>query len=200
MRKQRTSQQNNKEIWKSIPGYNGRYEISNFGRVKSLSRTKRGFHNGNEYFYMSNDKILKATNLPIGYSQVTLFNGKEYKKHSVHRIVAIVFIPNPKKLPFINHKDGDKANQKAENLEWCTAKENMQHAYKILKIKPSQLGRFGGNHNKSRPIIQMDMNKNIIKKWESAMDAVRNGFESSCICRCCQGQQKIHKGYMWKYG
>jgi hypothetical protein len=193
-----------KEIWKKVNGYPN-YKISNLGRVKSLARLKRGLVKErwgkeiNKWFsYKSKDKMLKPTKLTTGYSQVNLFNG-EFKQFSVHRLVALAFIPNTENKPMVNHKDGIKTNNHIDNLEWCTLSENMKHAYDVLGIAPSGLGKFGGESNKARAVVQKTINGEVVSRWASGMDAVRAGFEGSGITRCCKGENKSHKGFIWEY-
>lgn len=112
-----------KEEWRDIPGYEGRYQISNLHRVKSLpKRTRKG------------ERLMFPKISTAGYLTVGLFD-KEGKKHTcqVHRLIAEAFIPNPESKPCVNHIDGDKRNNSIENLEWVTYKENTGHAYSILK-------------------------------------------------------------------
>lgn len=109
------------EIWKDIEGYEGIYQVSNLGRIKSFIG-----YNGHEY--VDRVKILKQSNTTTGYKKVELTKNKLKKSHKVHRLVAFAFIPNPNHKPNINHKDGNPVNNKVENLEWCTQKENVQHA------------------------------------------------------------------------
>lgn len=112
-----------KEIWRDVDGYGGNYKISNFGVVVSLS-------NGGA-------KPLKKFLSSSGYESVYLYNGskKSRKAYRVHRLVALTFIPNPDKKPYINHKDGVKNNNCVENLEWVTQSENMRHAVDVLHRK-----------------------------------------------------------------
>ena len=118
------------EIWKDIQGYEGYYQISNQGRVKS-------FHN-------KNPKILKLSVTKFGYHRVELNLKGHAKKHSVHRLVAMTFIPNPHKYKVINHIDGNKLNNIPENLEWCTYQENTKHAVDTgLLVKPK--GELNGS-------------------------------------------------------
>ena len=109
------------EIWKDIKGYEGIYKVSNLGNVLSLKRThKSGFQ--------KRLKLLKQHGDTSGYPQVVLYKDGERKTYKVHRLVAESFIENPFFKPEVNHKDGVKTNNVADNLEWCTRKENMFHA------------------------------------------------------------------------
>lgn len=113
------------EIWKDITGYEGVYQVSNFGRIKSLGRfLKRG-----ESKIFVDEFIMSGGSTPIGYKTVNLTKNKVRKAFSVHRLVAKAFIPNPEGKPEVNHIDGDKLNNNYTNLEWCTRRENLQHAY-----------------------------------------------------------------------
>lgn len=106
----------NKEIWEDIEDYEGLYQISNCGRVKSL--------------IFSEKRILKNIINNNGYFIITLCKNNKCKTFTIHRLVALHFIPNPEDKPQVNHKDGDKLNNYYKNLEWCTASENVQHAWK----------------------------------------------------------------------
>jgi hypothetical protein len=108
------------EIWKDIKGYEGLYQVSNFGNVKTLSRFKNG--------YMTKTRLLKHTPYTNGYYMVTLVNGINRKKISIHRLVAQAFISNPDNKPEVNHFNGIKTDNRVENLEWCTHIENQKHA------------------------------------------------------------------------
>lgn len=113
------------EIWKDITGYEGVYQVSNFGRIKSLGRfLKRG-----ESKIFVDEFIMSGGSTPIGYKTVSLTKNKVRKAFSVQRLVAEAFIPNPEGKPEVNHIDGDKLNNNYTNLEWCTRRENLQHAY-----------------------------------------------------------------------
>ena len=152
-----------------------------------------------EFFYKSKDKILKNTLLTTGYYQLNLFNGK-FKQFLVHRLVAKAFIKNLKNRPQINHKDGNPANNNIKNLEWCNASENGLHSYRILGNVAWQKGGKGENMPTSKPILQKTLNGKLVKRWGCGLDAVRKeGFESSCISRCCYGKYKKHKGYVWEF-
>jgi hypothetical protein len=110
------------EIWKDFDEY---YEVSSYGNVKSKDRIVKSTFGGE---YIKAGRILKQNDNGLGYLQVPLsYNGKS-KKEMVHRLVALVFIPNPLKLPKVNHLDANKKNNNIDNLEWCTQLENVRHA------------------------------------------------------------------------
>lgn len=111
-----------KEVWKKIPGYGGRYEVSNLGRVRSIHKsTGRVF-------------ILSQSTDKKGYCFVCLRSDGASKRYRVHRLVATAFIPNHENKPQVNHKDGDKSNNRADNLEWATQSENIRHAIHVLHL------------------------------------------------------------------
>lgn len=125
-----------KEIWKDIKNYENLYQISNLGNIKSLV----GF---NGHKYIKREKNLKPwknkTHDNVDYYLcVTLVKNKIHTKKSIHRLVAQAFIPNPNELPEVNHKDGNKQNNRVDNLEWCTCKENQNHSWTILKRKSNK--------------------------------------------------------------
>lgn len=130
------------DFWKDIEGFEGLYQISNLGRVKSLSRMKKSKHGT---MYMIKEKFLIHRKDKYGYFKLILSNnGKQFNKFS-HRLVAESFIPNINNKPCVNHIDGNKQNNSVENLEWCTNKENTQHALKTGLLNPVS----GENHFKT---------------------------------------------------
>lgn len=113
------------EVWKDVVSYEGLYKVSNIGRVKSLKGT---------------EKILKTHQVRDGYLTVMLYKDKIPKRMSVHRLVAIAFIPNKNNYPFVNHKDENKKNNHVENLEWCTNEYNMSYGTLGERISEKRLG------------------------------------------------------------
>ena len=107
------------EEWKSIPGYEGLYEVSNLGRVRSVERCDR-------FNRKIVSKILKP-NYVSGYLRVGMYKNKTFKYYLIHRLVAQAFLPNPDNLPEVNHKDEDKSNNRVDNLEWCDRSYNMNY-------------------------------------------------------------------------
>ncbi|MGD0340522.1 MAG: NUMOD4 domain-containing protein [Bacteroidales bacterium] len=114
------------KIWKPIIGYEGLYEVSNYGEVKSLRRIC-----DSRYWRPVKERILKSAKSKGGYCGVILSDNKKKKRYLVARLVLIAFIPNPENKPQANHKDGDKSNNTLPNLEWSTRSENQKHAYRI---------------------------------------------------------------------
>lgn len=165
-----------KEYWKPVVGYEGHYQVSNFGRVKSIKFGK--------------ERILKQhINIKGGYYYVCLLKNGKHKNYYVHRLVAQAFLPNPYKLPQVNHKDENKTNNNVDNLEWCTNEYN--HNYGTINERISQ--------SQSKPVLQYDLNGNLIKEWKSINECGRNGFNQGDICKCCNGKRKTAKGFIWVY-
>lgn len=128
------------EIWKDIEGYDGKYQVSNLGNVKSCGRTLNGINGSTKY---KKESFLTANTDPTGYLSVMVCVDYKFKRLAVHRLVAQAFVPNLENKKYVNHIDGNKLNNNSENLEWVTAKENTQHALKLNLILT------GENCNKS---------------------------------------------------
>lgn len=141
------------EIWKDLKGYEGLYKISSLGKIKSLDRKRYCGHKGSKP-QLRKGRILKQHYDYLGYKRVRLSKNSTTKTLTLHRLLAINFIENPYNKPNINHIDGNKSNNSLDNLEWCTQKENSQHAFKTGLSK----ARKGENSNLSK------LNENDIKE------------------------------------
>ena len=137
------------EVWEDIPYYEDKYQISNFGRVKSLERKYKKFDSkmNKEYLYTQKERILKPRIDKKGYVHYALNKNGIAKEYKAHRLVALVFIPNPYNKKQINHKDLNKQNNCVDNLEWCTNGENQKHSY---KNNPSRKNFFRDNNPRKR--------------------------------------------------
>lgn len=175
------------EIWKDIEGYEGKYQVSNLGRVKSLDRYVPFVHGMK---FRAGVIITGAINNK-GYRKVLLYNGKtERKQFSVHRLVAQAFLPNPENLPQVNHKDEDKTNNRADNLEWCTAEYNLNYGHHPQSC---------GGHNKKN-IIMLSLNNEPIMKFESALEAGNYlGKSSGNIINVANGKPGSYSAYGYKW-
>ena len=179
------------EIWRDINGYEGLYQVSDKGNVKSLI----------------SGKFLKQFSNYKGYMRVGLYKNHKCSLKSVHRLVADAFIPNEEMLPFINHKDENPVNNSVENLEWCTVRYNNTYGNRIEKAKEKQIN----NPFKSKKVLQFYLNGVLKSEYPSMSEAVRDNPECNVaeIGRCCNGGRVIrgkwvnynkHKNYIWRYG
>lgn len=178
------------EEWRDIKGYEGLYQVSNLGRVKSLERICNCFYG----YRTVPDKIRKICIDTNGYCYVKIHKNGVRQNHSIHRLVAEAFIPNPNNYPCINHKSEDKTNNRVCNLEWCTVLYNNNYGDRMERI--SKKTRNGWQ---SKPVLQCDLDGNLIHEWPSAMECDRNGFCQGHVSACCRGDKKTYKGYIWKY-
>ena len=200
------------EIWKDIPDYEGLYQVSNFGRVKSL--------------YFGKERILKLSINKYKYLTVILHKNKKQKSFTVHRLVCLAFTPNPNNLPCINHKDENKQNNCVDNLEWCTNKYNSNYGNCRKKISDKMKGKYKRENNPlygkhlseetkqkmsnqrkgkpqykhRKPILQYTLSGEFVKEWDSAKSASKGlNINGTHICSCCKGKRNKCGGFTWKY-
>lgn len=183
------------EIWKDIKGYEGLYQVSNLGNIKSLSRITSGKKYG---IHKLKEKILRPSKCNK-YYQVFLRKNNKTKVYYVHRLVGEAFIINLNNCSDINHKDGNTHNNNIKNLEWCTRSENIKHSYRVLNRKVN----INNLLKRNRMVNQYDLNGNFIKTWKSIKEAsiFLNRKNIQSIYSCCKHKngQKTAYGYRWEY-
>lgn len=221
------------EIWKDIKGYEGFYQVSNMGRVKRLVSVKC-----KKERYVAITKDQKK-----GYCRVMLSKNNKHSRFLIHRLIAECFIPNPENKPCVDHINGDKSDNRLENLRWCTYKENnnfpiardnffksrkklseseewKKHLSDSLqitmkredvreKIRNAIKNKWNGDDYKNsqmynkkniKPVCQFDSDMNLIAEFATIKDASRaTGIDSSCIVKCCKGENLTAGKYKWKY-
>ena len=166
------------EIWKPVAGYEGLYEVSNLGRVKSL------LHN--------NEWILRPIDNGHGYLRVALSKNGNVKRYRIHRLVARAFVPNddPENKTHVNHRNELKADNRASNLEWCNQHYNNNYGTRNKRI----------SKQRSKPIKQIDVAGNVIRIWESTVTAAKHlNHSSNTICNCLHGRLRTAFGFRWEY-
>lgn len=182
------------EKWKQVLNYEGCYEVSDLGRIKSLDRkVSTGIKHNNKRLIKG--RVLKQNLKRDGYLSVDLSKEGKVKTIPVHKAVAITFIPNPNNKPCVNHKNGNKQDNRVINLEWCTYKENSQHAVNTGLIKPFKKQIMCVEENKifdSSVEAAKWLNKTKYNHTKSIKTLSKN------IRRVCTGQRKSCSGYKWK--
>jgi hypothetical protein len=157
------------EVWKDIPGWEGLYQVSNKGRIRSIRV-----------------RVTKPYDAR-GYKVATLRSGERLERAGVHRFVALAFLPNPDRKEQVNHKNGDRSDNSVENLEWVTCQENNLHRCRVLN---------GGGGRPERPVVCLTTGE-WFPSVTKAADAT--GSQICKIVMCCQGKRRSHKGLSWAY-
>ena len=187
-----------KEIWRDIAGYEGYYQVSNLGRIRSLDKMQN--YNGSARLHKG--RILKPNNDGRGYLIVDLSKNSRSATRSIHRLVAMAFLDNPNNLPQVNHKDEDKTNNfvfvnedgsvdlNKSNLEWCTYSYNNNYGTKKERTMKSSC----------KMVLQYTKKGDFIAEWYGTRDAQRNtGIHCCDISLACRGIRKTAGGFVWKY-
>lgn len=193
------------EIWRDIEGYEGLYQVSNFGNVKSLQfgpKNHPGIH--------SQPRTLRIAKSSTGYTHVQLYKEGKSSTILVHKLVAKAFVPNPLAKPEVNHIDANRANNKAENLEWVTHKENLQYAVKIGNRKPPRKSTIengiAGNgtarkdsiKRNKKPVLQYTPDGKFVKKWDSIAEIEKfYNCNRTGIANCLSGKNKTSFNFVW---
>lgn len=186
------------EEWRNIEGFEGVYQVSNLGRVKSLSRAVPN----QTSIPIRKTQIMKQRFNANGYLCVRIQVNKKTKGKSVHRLVAQAFIPNPQNKPFVNHKCGIKADNRVSELEWVTNQENTIHSYRLGLQKPNRhlLGHKGSSCHNSIPVTQYTLDGAFVKNWDCQADVKRAlNINQAHISDCCRGKRNTVRGFIWKY-
>ena len=174
-----------KEEWKPVKGYEGLYEVSNMGKVKSLNYNRTG-----------KEGIMEPHVNGYGYLRVKLCKDGKKKWYMINRLVAQAFISNPDNLPEVNHKDEDKTNNCVENLEWCSKLYNANYGTRNKRISE----KMTNNSKLSKPVISINKVSGLIVEFPSTREAERmTGINHNNIIKCCQGKAKSAGGHYWFY-
>ena len=175
------------EVWKDVVGYEGLYQVSSLGQVRSCERIVKRKDYGD---VLRPQQILKQYDNGTGYLRVVLYNNEhKSKKLYVHRLVADVFVKNPFGLPNINHKDENKYNNNASNLEWCTQKYNINYGTRTEKMRKTS----------GKPVIGTNLTTKETVRLDCIADAAKIGFNPNAVSMCCLGKRPRHKGYSWNF-
>ena len=196
-----------REEWRPVVGYEGLYEVSNMGRVRSVKRTvwdSRG------YYKIIQERIRKPRKNNNGYLQVFLHKEGKRKNCTIHRLVAQAFLPNPDNLPEVNHKDENPLNNNINNLEWCTRKYNQNYGTRNIRAgksisktntnNPKLSKALTNNPKLSKSVIAISKVSGLIVEFSSIREAERQlGISHSDITKCCKGKKKSAGNYYWMY-
>ena len=180
-----------KEIFKPVPGYEGLYSISDRGMLKTHKRQG------------TDDRIITGFKDRTGYLRTTLMKDGVAQSFAIHRIVCLTFLENPEGKRTVNHKNGDKTDNRLENLEWMTHSENHSHAYKHLGRKSYMSGKAGVLHPNAKSVTRICKTTGEVLVYptlrEAANSSTTTSFCEGHISSCCHGKRNSHKGFYWKF-
>ncbi len=180
-------------VWKAIPGYEGTYEISDEGRVRSIDRISADGRNIKGH-------LLKER--PVGWGRcliVELSRGGKRATRTVVGLVAEVFLSPRRDGEVILHIDGDIHNNAVYNLRWSTRGEVIRSAYRISGRHPFNFGKFGAEHPRAKAVVGRKIGGGDCVKFGSISEAARFGFSRNGVGKCCRGLQADSGGYTWMY-
>ena len=176
-----------KEIWRSVDGYEGYYQVSNNGKIRSVDRS---IINSKGIKRKIRGSQLKLTPDKDGYLKTTLCKNNKKENVFVHRVVASTFIDNEDTLPEVNHKDENKTNNTIKNLEWCTSQYNTNYGERNKKI----------NKNRRKKVVGICLETGECKEYESISETKKDGFTPQSVSLCCNKRLlNSHKGYNWNF-
>lgn len=185
------------EQWKQVEGFEN-YMVSSYGNVKSIQRTVTTILGS----YETKEKNIKPTTNGKSHLKVHLYKDGKYHERYVHRLVAEQFLPNINNLPEVNHIDCNPNNNRVENLEWCTHKANMEWMVKMGRNirTPEWIEHLHSAQEKTYVAVVGTNIESGEKICLPKLNDVREaGFQPSCVCDCCKGKRKTHKGFVWQY-
>lgn len=195
-----------KEEWRDIPQYEGLYQVSNQGQIRSIDRIVR--RNG-ETTKNLRGFILLPLYQKSGYMFVFLSKNGKAKRMAIHRAVALAFIPNTENKPEVNHINEDKTDNRVENLEWATIKENRNYGTRIARgianrnqtgEKNGMFGKRGSLNPNSKKVLQYDLSGQFIREYDSVkMAAEMTHSNASLIARVANGYLKQTNSFIWRY-
>ena len=176
------------EIWKDIPGYEGLYQVGSLGNIKSLNYNKTG-----------RAHLLKYNITKTGYAIVHLHRAGRENPLLVSRLVCAAFHENPNNYPCVNHKDENRLNNRADNLEWCTYSYNTSYGSRCKRMLETRKKNCGEKAEK--PVIQLSISGELVASFCSIAEACRKtGANHRKISACCHGYRKKHFGFRWAFG
>lgn len=185
------------EIWKDIKGYEGIYQASNTGKIRSVDRVRKVIGSNKFKKNYTYTRFYKGKELVGGLDKdgyrIGVFYDSEGKRKTLkfHRLIAQTFIPNPNNFPEVNHKNGNKQDNDISNLEWVTTQQNVQHAFKT-----------GLRQGKRKPVARLDKNTlEVLQIYPSVASTAKEGYNPGHVGGCCRGDRGrvTHKGYRWRF-